>query len=51
VVLRLLDCLDDVLIQPFMPDSSIVTFDVRILLGFAWLDMHEDDVSFSGPRQ
>jgi len=39
VVLRLLDCLNDVLIQPFMPDSSIVTLDVGTLAGFARLDM------------
>ena len=48
-MLRLLDCFDDVLIEPFMPNSSIVAFDVSILLRLARLDMLDRDVTFFRP--
>jgi hypothetical protein len=38
VILRLLDAFDDVLIQPLMPDRSVVALDVGILLRLAGLD-------------
>ena len=31
--------LDDILVQPFMPDRSIVALDIGILLGLAGLNM------------
>ena len=38
-MLRLLDCFDDILIEPFMPNGSIIAFDISILLRLARLDM------------
>ena len=42
-MLRLFDCFDDVLIKPFVAYSSIVAFDVSILLPLARLDMPDSD--------
>jgi len=45
------DGFDDVLVEPFMPNSPIVTFDVSILLRLARLDMLDRDVAFLRPFQ
>ena len=50
-MLCLLDGFDDVLIEPFMPNSSIVAFDVSILLRLARLDMLDRDVALLRPFQ
>jgi len=50
-MLRFLACFYDVLFEPFMPNSSIVAFDVSILLRLARLDMLDGDVTFFRPFQ
>ena len=50
-MLRLLDCFDDILIEPFMPNGSIIAFDISILLRLARLDMLDRDVAALGPFQ
>ena len=49
VILNLLDCCKHVLIQPFMPDRSVVTFDIGVLLRLSGLDMLQGDTSVFGP--
>ena len=49
MVLRLLYCFKDVLIQPFMANRSVVTLELGVLLGFAWLDIFDGDAAFLGP--
>ena len=50
-MLCLLDAFDNVLIQPFMPNRSVIAFNVSILLQFAWLDMLDCDVVLFSPLQ
>ena len=50
-MLRLLDCFDDILIEPFMPNGSSIAFDISILLRLARLDMLDRDVAALGPFQ
>ncbi len=39
MILCLLDGFDDVLVEPFIPDGSVVSLDVGVLLGLAGLDV------------
>jgi len=50
-MLGLLDGFADVLIKQFMPDGSVVTLDVSVLLRHARLDMLDRDVAFLSPIQ
>lgn len=50
-MLCLLDCFDDILIEPFMPNGTIIAFDISILLRLARLDMLDRDVAALGPFQ
>jgi hypothetical protein len=47
--LGLLDAFDDVLVEPLMPDGSVVTLDVGVLLRLAGLDMLDGNPMFIGP--
>ena len=38
-VLHLLDAAPDVLVQPVIPDSAVIAFDICVLLWFARLDV------------
>lgn len=38
-MLGLLDCFEQILIQPFMPDGAIVALNIGVLLWLARLDM------------
>ena len=49
VILGLFYAFDDVLIQPFMPDGSVVTLNVSILLWLAGLDMIDLNVARLSP--
>ena len=48
-MLGLLDAFDDVLVKPFMPDGSVITLEICVLLGPARLDMLDLDVPLLGP--
>ena len=50
-MLCLLDGFDNVLIQPFMPNRSIIAFDIRILLWLSRLDMLDRDFVLFSPLQ
>ena len=50
-VLSLLDTVDDILVQPFMPDRAVVALDVGVLLRLARLDMRQGDALFLSPFQ
>lgn len=50
-VLCLLDSFNDTLVQPFMPNRSVVALDISVLLGFAGLDMSDADLAFFGAGQ
>ena len=50
-MLCLLDAFDNVLIQPFMPNRSVIALNIGILLRLAWLDMLDGDVTFFRPFQ
>ena len=50
-MLLLLDCFNDVLIKSFMPNRSIVAFDLNILLRLAPLDELDRDVALLRPFQ
>ena len=50
-MLRLLDGFNDVLVKPFMPDGSVVTLDLSVLLRLARLDMLDLDVALLSPFQ
>jgi putative transposase len=43
VVLSLLYAADDILVQPFMPDGTVVAFDLGILLRFSGLNVLDAD--------
>lgn len=45
-----LDAFDDMLVQPFMVDRSVVAFDIGVLLWLAWLDVPDADVVRLSPR-
>lgn len=51
MMLCLLDCFNDVLIEPFVANSSIVAFNLSILLRLARLDVLDRDVAFFRPFQ
>lgn len=44
-------CFDNVLIQPFMPDRSVISRRIRILLRLTRLDFLDWDVVFFSPLQ
>jgi hypothetical protein len=48
-----LDCFDDVLVEPFIPNSSVIALDIGILLRLARLDILEHfkslPLTYSGP--
>jgi hypothetical protein len=46
-----LDCFDDVLVEPFIPNSSVIALDIGILLRLARLDILERDVALFSPFQ
>jgi hypothetical protein len=50
-MLCLLDAFDNVLIQPFMPNRSVVALNVSILLRLSRLDMLDCDVALFSPLQ
>lgn len=50
-VLHLLDRSKQILSEPLVPDGSIATLDVRILLGLARLDMLDGNATLLSPRQ
>jgi len=50
LVLRLLNRFKDILAQPFATDGAIVTLDISILLGLAWLDVFKPNAVFLSPR-
>jgi len=43
VILHLFDAVEVIPSKPFRPDSSVVPFDIGILLGLAWLDVDQPD--------
>jgi len=49
VILRLLYAFDDVLIQPFVPDSAVVTLDAGVLLRLSGLDVKDGNPLFLSP--
>ena len=50
LVLHLLNRFEDVLAQPFAADGAIVTLDIGVLLGLAWLDVFKPNAVFLSPR-
>ena len=50
-MLGLLDAFDDVLVEPLLPDSAVVTLDISVLLRLAGLDMLDGYSQFLGPDQ
>jgi hypothetical protein len=47
-VLGLLDAVDDVLVQPLVPDCAVIALDIGILLRLTRLDVRQGDaVRFS----
>lgn len=50
-MLGLLDAIDDVLIQPFMPDRAVVALDVGVLLGLSRLNVRQGDTLLFSPIQ
>jgi hypothetical protein len=51
VILCLLDAFDDVLVEPFMPNRSVVALDVGVLLWLAGLDVLDSNSLFLSPYQ
>jgi len=51
VILGLLGTFDDVLVEPFVPDSAVVSLDIGVLLWLAGLDVLDCDPPFLGPFQ
>jgi hypothetical protein len=49
-MLDLLDAFDDVLVEPLLPDSAVVTLDIGVLLRLAGLDMLDGWVSCPYPN-
>jgi hypothetical protein len=47
--LRPLNSFKDVLIQPFMPDRSVVSLDISVLLQPAGLDVRQSDIVLLSP--
>ena len=43
MLLHLLDGFKDVEVQPFVPDRSVVAFDISVLLRLAGLDLGQGD--------
>jgi hypothetical protein len=50
-VLGLLNAVDDVLVQPFVPDRAIAAIDVSVLLRLIWLDVRQGDAVLFSPIQ
>ena len=50
-MLCLLDAFDNVLIQPFMPNRSVIALNIRIVLRLSRLDMLDRDVVLFSPLQ
>ncbi len=50
-MLGLLDAFDDVLVEPLLPDSAVITLDLGVLLRLAGLDMLDGDAQFLSPDQ
>jgi len=50
-VLGLLDAIDDVLVQPFVPDLAVLALDVGVLLRLTWLDVGRGNALLFGPIQ
>ena len=50
-MLGLFDAVDDVLVQPFVPDRADVALDVSVLLRLAWLDVRQGDAVLFSPIQ
>ena len=50
-MLCLFDAFYNVLIQPFVPNRSVIALNIGILLRFARLDMLDCDVAFFSPFQ
>ena len=50
-MLGLLYALDDVLVQPFVPDRAIVALDVGVLLRLTRLDVCQGDAVLFSPIQ
>jgi hypothetical protein len=51
VILCLLDAFDDVLVEPFMPNRSVVALDVGVLLWLSGLNVLDSDSLFLSPYQ
>ena len=51
MILGLLDGFDDVLIQPLLPDYSVVAFETGVLLRLAGLDVQDGNPLFPSPLQ
>ncbi len=48
MILCLLDAIDDLLIEPIMPDCAVVALDLGVLLWLAGLDFQNGDAPFLG---
>ncbi len=46
MILSLLDAFDDVLVQPFVPDGTVVALDIGVLLGLAGLNVLDGNPMF-----
>jgi hypothetical protein len=49
LVLCLLNRFKDLSVQPFAADGAIVTLDISVLLGFAWLDVFKSNTVLLSP--
>lgn len=50
-MLGVLDAFDDVLVEPLLPDSAVVTLDIDVLLRLSGLDMLDGYSHFLVPDQ
>jgi hypothetical protein len=48
-MLGLLNDVDDVSVQPFVPDGAVVALNVGVLLRLTRLDVRQDDALFLSP--
>lgn len=49
MILHLFDAAEEILTQPFRPNSSVVAFDICILLWLVWLNVDQADPCFGNP--
>jgi len=49
VILGLLDTFDDILVEPFVPNRSVVALDVGVLLWLSGLDVLDRNAMFFSP--